>query len=413
MKRHFFLLSLAFSTMGLAQNSGTKDYYAMGKQAQASQNYLLAIDNFKKATTQDPDLAEAWYELGRCNNQVKKSQIAKVNFQKCIEVSTTTGRSGGVIHSRNCECGGSEYLECDVCDVFGYEQLYYPENKKVLCRTCGGTRQIPCPYGKNVSARTGSVKKYGIESYRQLADIYFDEDNYDMAVSYYDKYINAAPEGDIGSETWYNKGYCENALTHYDNAVSALNKALYLDDKDGSTYLELAYAYFKLESNTEAINNYRLAVSQDHELKYESLEGIGSVYYKNLKDYDSALIYFERALQIKKDGTLYYQLGWCYNDKERYKDAARVLKLAIQLHPDNDDALNELGYAYYKLAQYDAAIAQLSRVMKKDPENELSRYYAGLSFAKKGDQKNLKKMIEELTALNSTEYAEELKELVK
>ena len=115
---------------------------------------------------------------------------------------------------------------------------------------------------------------------------------------------------------------------------------------------------------------------------------------------------------MKKDGTIYHQLGYSYNIKKRYNDGIKVLKLAIQFE-NSDNSHIELGHAYHNLGQYDVALAQFMMVMKGDPENELSRYYAGLSYAKKGDQKNLQKMIGELTALNSTDWAAELKELVK
>ena len=240
MKKHLILL-LAAEVMlflwGTAQ-TGTKSYYTLGKQAQASKNYLLAIENFKKATLEDPGFAEAWYELGRCNNQAKKVQAAKENFLQCIQASTTTSKRGGVVHDRNCACGGSEYVECDVCDVFGYEQLYYPDRIKVLCRTCGGTKSMDCPSGQYVSGQAGGLKKFGIESYKQLAKIYFGEEDFETAASYYRKFMDATAFSDVDSDTWYSLAFCENALTHYTEAETILNRVIFAGSKDGAIYLK-------------------------------------------------------------------------------------------------------------------------------------------------------------------------------
>lgn len=381
MKRYslFFLISgLLFAKCIKAQFSDPKDHYTRGKQAMASKNYVLAKDN----------------------------------FQKCVALSTTNGRSGGVVHDKYCQCGGNEYLQCPDCDVFGYEQLYYPENKRVLCRTCGGTRKLPCPYGKYVTPQAASVADYGVKSYQQLAAIYFTEENYERSASYYDKYINAVNWKEIDSKTWYNKGFCENALSQYSAAERSLTSAILIDPYDADIYLERAYSNLQTNNADDAIWDYRAAMRLNHALKYESLSGIGSVYYFN-DNYDSALIYLEKAVQLKKEAIIYYRLGYCYNEKERFTEASKIFKLVIQLAPDNYNAYTLLGYDYYMFKQYDAAMTQYVFAMKKDPENELVRYYAGLLYAKKGDQQNLQKMIDELTALQSKDYVQELTALKK
>jgi tetratricopeptide (TPR) repeat protein len=152
----------------------------------------------------------------------------------------------------------------------------------------------------------------------------------------------------------------------------------------------------------------------DNETDYHPVVGIADVYYDNLKNFDSAIVYYEKGLQLTKiNKSAYYRLGWCYNDKEEFVKAINPLKEAVLLDTEYDEARTELGYAYYKLDQYDDVLAQFRPIMSRDPKNELSHYYAGFCYYLKNDQVNLKRVIDELKALNSTKYAETLTKYVK
>ena len=54
--------------------------------------------------------------------------------------------------------------------------------------------------------------------------------------------------------------------------------------------------------------------------------GLGDVYYYNTKQYGEAINAYSKGVQLrpKSPGAL-YNLGWCYNDAERYNDAVQVL----------------------------------------------------------------------------------------
>ncbi|MCB0741556.1 MAG: tetratricopeptide repeat protein, partial [Chitinophagaceae bacterium] len=193
----------------------------------------------------------------------------------------------------------------------------------------------------------------------------------------------------------HDKGWCENELGKYDDAVTSLNQSITLDDSYIDAYSELGYAYYKLSKNDEAIANYRTAMNMSNGQNYRYILNLANVYYTNLKNYDSAIVYFEKGLQLQnEDKNAYYKLGWCYNDKKQYDKAISPLQKALILDPDFINAKTELGYANYKLDRYDAALVQFQAIMKKNPDHELSRYYAGFCYYLKNDRDNLKKMID-------------------
>jgi tetratricopeptide (TPR) repeat protein len=98
------------------------------------------------------------------------------------------------------------------------------------------------------------------------------------------------------------------------------------------------------------------------------------------------------------------------------KKAIELLKKAIAIDNNYYFAITELGYSYYKLEQYSEALSRFSTVMAASPKNELSRYYAGFCYSLENDQANLKKMMDELKAINTAnalKYAETLAKYVK
>ena len=99
-----------------------------------------------------------------------------------------------------------------------------------------------------------------------------------------------------------------------------------------------------------------------------------------------------------------------------YNEAIPWLKKCLEVDASYKVAKVELGYAYYKLKNYDDALTQFSQVISSYPKDELSRYYAGFCYYLKNDQPNLKRMIEQLQTINtssSLQYVETLKKYIK
>ena len=72
--------------------------------------------------------------------------------------------------------------------------------------------------------------------------------------------------------------------------------------------------------------------------------GLGDVYYYNTKQYAEAANAYKQGLQYRPNNvTALYNLGWCYNDLERYADAVAELRKAVNLQPNYPEAYNEIG----------------------------------------------------------------------
>ena len=376
--KNFFLLLMITVITGITQAQTTaKEWYDKGKSLKTDEKYKEAVDAFKKAVSLKPSYPEALHQLGWCYNELKM-------YNEALDALKKEENNGPADKA-------STWLE------IGYA---YKGLKK---------------YDDAVSYFNKAITEdpqYAL-AYKERGDAYYKMPDYEKALADFNKY--ASLETDItDADFYYDKAWCENEFKKFSEAVQSLKKCIELDDKYSDAFSELGYSYYELNLNDESLANYRIAMALDNGTDYHPILGIADVYYDNLKNYDSAIYYYEKGTQLqKKNKSAYYRLGWCYNDKEKYAEAIRPLQAAVLLDAEYDKARTELGYAYYKLDQYDNALAQLKPVMNRDSKDQLSRYYAGFCYYLKGDQDNLKRMIDQLKGLNATDYVQTLTKYVK
>jgi tetratricopeptide (TPR) repeat protein len=110
-------------------------------------------------------------------------------------------------------------------------------------------------------------------------------------------------------------------------------------------------------------------------------------------------------MAVQKDANnskrCYYKLGWLYNDEENYKDAVPVLLKAVNYDSEDVDTRVELGYAYYKLKNYDAAIIQLKKASELDKNSKLAYYYQGLCYIDTDQKAKAKEVYTKLKSIDA------------
>lgn len=381
MKKYLITLTLAaLAFINCFSQTTAREWFDNGTALKKNKQYDEAINAFKKAIALQPTYGEALFQLGWCYNEKEKYTEALDALQK-EEKNNPKDKA-----RTNFEMG------------YAYKGL--KKYDEALVR-----------FNNAISLDTN----YSL-AYKERGNTYFKKKDYEKAVTDFNHYTILA--SDISDpDFYYDKGWCENELGKYNDAIVSLKKCTDLDDKYSDAFRELGYADYELNLNDDAITNYRIAITLQNETDDLPLIGLGNVYYNNLKNTDSAIVYYEKGLKLDKTSKLTnYRLGWCYNDKGRFNDAISPLLEAISIDPEYDEARTELGYSYYKLNQYDNALMQFRPVMTKEPKDDLSRYYAGLCYYLKNDRENLKKMIDELKAINtdnSMKYVETLSKYIK
>jgi tetratricopeptide (TPR) repeat protein len=225
-----------------------------------------------------------------------------------------------------------------------------------------------------------------------------DKKDYENAL---DAFKNAIAKNSSYGEAYYEAGWCCNELEKFEEAVDYLKKYNPVSKEDKKDkYNELGFSYLKLQDSKNALEQYSqtLSLFPDNPV---ALRGLGNVYYEIEEDYEQAILNFEKAVQVDEEGSksIYYKLGWLYNDMERYDDAIKILVKAIDYDSEDSGNRVELGYAYYMKEEYEFALTQLNKAISLDEESELGYYYKGLCFVatnKKGDAMSMYYKLKEL-----------------
>lgn len=79
------------------------------------------------------------------------------------------------------------------------------------------------------------------------------------------------------------------------------------------------------------------------------------------------------------------RLGFCYFTKKDFLNAAKAIREAIKLDPENVTYLNSLAICYRDSKDYEKAISVYNQILKKEPENYLVLYNKALVYAHKGE----------------------------
>jgi len=208
-------------------------------------------------------------------------------------------------------------------------------------------------------------------------------------------------------------------LGRYQDAVTALEKAVAIEPENAEFSFRLALNYTKLDKNYKAIDslNKVLRIQPDH---YEAHYFLGHAYmkegsvqegirafedaaksprphpmiYKDLGEayiaagrYQDGADALEKAVAPQhKDAEIFYTLGRLYFENlDRKKEAREYLMRAIRIDPDLKDAHMQLGLVCSKLARYKDAIRSFKEVLKKEPDNRPAHFQIGFAYAMIGD----------------------------
>jgi len=184
-------------------------------------------------------------------------------------------------------------------------------------------------------------------------------------------------------EPYYHIGWIYNDQDQYAQAIEPLRQAVALKSSYAEAYEELGFANYKLNRSQEAITAYQSAVQIKPDYGAAYL-GLGDTYYYQTKQYPQALEAYRQGVRFKDDNpTAFYNLAWCYNELNRYAEAAAAAKRAVALKADYAEALLELGFANRKLGEaeqnsrlYNEAVSNYREAIRLKPGYGLA--YSGL-----------------------------------
>jgi tetratricopeptide (TPR) repeat protein len=172
-----------------------------------------------------------------------------------------------------------------------------------------------------------------------------------------------------------------------DEAIRMAKSLLKGAGEDRETYLMLFQIYSRLKrwpDAEEAIAQADKISARPEEKAYIQFL-LGSVYERQ-KKYDQAEQMFRQVLQQDPNNgmTLNY-LGYMLADRNAHlEEALTLIKKALTLEPQNAAYLDSLGWAYFRLGNFDQAEENLRKAAEKTPNDATVQDHLGELYARTG-----------------------------
>jgi len=184
-----------------------------------------------------------------------------------------------------------------------------------------------------------------------MSSIYFNMHKYDSAVIYFGKMLDLELNDQSRADVLYNMAFCMNSLDNLDSAIVLLGKVVEITPESADAIYNLgAFKIRKTAKFSTEIKAYREKAGEDN-TKYRT--EIDSLFTIVKGVYVDAIIDFEKV---------------------------------IKLQPDNLDALEWLGDAYYFLERWDEALTTFNKIIEYEPDNEYAWCQLLLLQLKKNDK---------------------------
>src|SRR6266446_5200158 len=307
-----------------------EQYNKQGDEFFTAEEYDDALEAYNKAVQLKP-IASAFYHIGWIYND-------RDQFMQAIEPLSQAAR-----------------LRADYAEP--HQELGYAYYK------LGRSHEAIPEYQNAISLKPD----YGL-AYLGLGDVYFNQ------TKQYAPAMNAYREGvrykTDNATAFYNLAWCYNELGY-------ANRMLGGQQPKGSARARQLF--------NEAITAYREAVRlrPGYGLAYT---GLGDVYFVDLKEYRQAVPAYEQSISISPNNArVRYNLGWCYNDLNRFAESSEQLREAVRLKPEYVEAHTELGFAYFKLHRLPAALEELRTAIRLKNDYSTAHLYLGFVYI---EQKN-------------------------
>jgi tetratricopeptide (TPR) repeat protein len=228
---------------------------------------------------------------------------------------------------------------------------------------------------KRTAPKRIAVKKTSAE-YEAEGDRLYEQKDNDSAIVAYENAVKIKPT----FHSLYRIGWIHNDFGEFAQALTALDRAIAIDDAQPVAYTEKGYAQRRLGQLDQATASFEKAISLDAE-DYISPYELGSL-YREKKMYDEADRYLKQSIRNKPENAkAFAELGDVQFHLDKNSDAISSFNKAISLDAKNSEAYMGLGDVYfYGTHDYRKAVDAYLKGLELEPENEEAAYKVGYAY---------------------------------
>lgn len=198
---------------------------------------------------------------------------------------------------------------------------------------------------------------------------------------------------------YYKSGIQLRNENKFSEALAAFDKAVSLNKKFDSAYVEMGNIYSKGGNIDLGISNYKKALAVNP--KYtEALTSMGRIYRDARQNFDSALIYYHAAAKLDSTNKeIFYALAWTYNARKEYDNAILYAVKALEIDNNYKPAYGELGYAYRASKKLIECVEQLKKNLAVSVV-DIAYLYSGYAYIELNNKEAALQQYEELKKIN-------------
>jgi tetratricopeptide (TPR) repeat protein len=228
------------------------------------------------------------------------------------------------------------------------------------------------------------------EAHDELGEALYSKGQYDAAIAEFRNAIALKPD----LQTAHNSlGFALDHKGQYDAAVAELRTAIAVKSDVAEVHNNLGFALEHKGQHNAAWTEYITAISlfgntlaakaDDAEADY----GVGLALDHMGQD-SSAIEYYHSAVAHNKGSVdnmeLYCDLGHALTRAGRYDDAITYIEKALQIAPENPNALERLAVALAGRGQFEAAVGKYQQALNGDANNAAIHLHLSQALAKLG-----------------------------
>ena len=157
-------------------------------------------------------------------------------------------------------------------------------------------------------------------------------------------------------------------LDRQDEAIATLRRLVDEQPERTDAVTTLGDVFRRDEQYAEAAAAYDIAVERIETVEYRHwrLFYVRGIAFERLGEWPKAEADFKRALELEPDQPLVLNyLGYTWVEQGRNLDEARtMIEKAVELRPDDGYIVDSLGWAAYRLGDFEEAVRQLERAVE-------------------------------------------------
>jgi tetratricopeptide (TPR) repeat protein len=321
----------AWKTAGL-----TADYFVeAGNEAVQEERFEDSLRWFERATWMDPDLAQAWLQLGLAYDQMGQSEQALAAFQTAWDLDSAISTSALANNLTERE----DYQGAE--DVLDQALMTHPESPNRLdwFRTLGMVTRSLEKWDK-----AASVYERAIEEFPEQPDLYIE-----LGLVYYER-------GD-----------------DLDTALSQIEKAIDLNRQSGDGYFALARLLTQANRYDEADEYYQAAIQLAPQNRWYMVSWGDNARLSG--DLSTAIsIYRDTIQKFPEFANAYYQVALAYRLNGETDQAVAAIEKAMQLmNPPVVQIYVRAGEIYRWAGLGEKAITAYRQALILDPNNPTAK----------------------------------------